>query len=97
MASWGSQVDLAATLSPAKDNLELEYDENKEEVIPQLLVSEDDDEDSFFLPSPLDAKPNALLAHREDKGSATASPAISMDMQTVCKRAASRLTSPGLR
>ncbi|KAK5623924.1 hypothetical protein CRENBAI_025414 [Crenichthys baileyi] len=43
-ASWGSQADLATALSPLEDVLELDY-EDEDEVIVELLVSEDDDED----------------------------------------------------
>lgn len=66
MASWGSQAYLSATLLVVGDVLELDY-ENEGEVIPELLASEDDDEDRIFIPSPKAAKPDDLLAHQEGK------------------------------
>ncbi|MED6256395.1 hypothetical protein ATANTOWER_025187 [Ataeniobius toweri] len=92
-ASWGSQADLATALSPLEDVLELDH-EDVDELISELLVSEDDNDDEFLIPSPHAAKPGAPLGSREGGESAIASPAMCIDMQTVCKCAASRLNIP---
>ncbi|XP_035989031.1 uncharacterized protein LOC118561200 [Fundulus heteroclitus] len=93
-ASWGSQADLATALSPAEDVLVLDY-EDEDDAISELLISEEDDEDDgFFIPSPQAAKPCAPSVTREGGESAAASPAMNLDMQSVCKRAASRLNIP---
>ena len=95
--SWGSQLDLAAAAAAPpplpEDVLELDYEE-EDEAVTELLVSEEESEDDAFLSSAQFATPGAVPALGDPEKGSPASPSISMDMQSMCKRAASRLNIP---
>ncbi|XP_029973330.1 uncharacterized protein LOC115407110 [Salarias fasciatus] len=95
--SWGSQLDLAAPTPLAEDVLELDYEDDYE-TISELLISEEESEDDVLIPSAQlaaqPATPGAEAVLGDEEGSAPAPSAVSMDMQAVCKRAASRLNIP---
>ncbi|KAK5922441.1 hypothetical protein CgunFtcFv8_019703 [Champsocephalus gunnari] len=87
LPSWGSRLDLTM-VSPAEDVLELDYMEDEE----FLLSDSYEQEDDIFMSSAQAAKPGAMAAL--PGGSTPASPCLSMDLQAVCQRAASRLDIP---
>ena len=91
-ASWGSQLDLIVA-PPVEDVLELDYIEDDDEGTSEFLISDsDEDEDDIFVSSAQAAKPDAVSAPPGE--SIPASPSLSMDLQAVCQRAASRLDIP---
>lgn len=93
-ASWGSQLNLTTAPTPAENILELDYEENKM-VTSELCVSKDDvTDDKSFIPSVQAAKPGTLVVTRDEGAKVRTSPTVCMDVQTVCKLAASRLNTP---
>ncbi|KAG8004508.1 hypothetical protein GBF38_008765 [Nibea albiflora] len=93
-ASWGSQLDLATGPPQEEDVLLLDYGDD-EDGAPELLISEDEDEDDIFMTPARAAQPTASAASRDgDEGSTPASPLPGSDMLDVCKRAAARLAIP---
>ncbi|KAK5878733.1 hypothetical protein CesoFtcFv8_024115 [Champsocephalus esox] len=89
VSNWGSQMDLTM-VPPAEDVLQLDYMEEDEEDASEFLLSDSDEhEDDIFVSSAQAAKPDAMSAPPGE--STPASPCLSMDLQTVCQRAASRL------
>ena len=92
VSTWGSQLDLTM-VSPADDVPELDYMEDEEDETSGFLLSDSDEQDDdVFVSSAQAAKPGAMAALLGD--SAPASPCLSMDLQAVCQRAASRLDIP---
>ncbi|KAK5924744.1 hypothetical protein CgunFtcFv8_017330 [Champsocephalus gunnari] len=91
LPSWGSRLDLTM-VSPAEDVLELDYMEDEEDASEFLLSDSDEQEDDIFMSSAQAAKPGAIAALPGD--STPASLCLSMDLQAVCQRAASRLDIP---
>ncbi|KAK5882517.1 hypothetical protein CesoFtcFv8_021096 [Champsocephalus esox] len=92
VSSWGSQLDLTV-VPPAEDVLQLDYMEEDEEDASEFLLSDSDEhEDYIFVSSAQAAKPEAMSAPPGE--STPAPPCLSMDLQTVCQRAASRLDIP---
>ena len=92
VSSWGSQLDLTM-VSPAEDVLELDYGEEDEEYTSEFLLSDSDEgEDDIFVSSAQAAKPGAMSAPPGEGEPPL--PRLSMDLQAVCQRAASRLDIP---
>uniref|UniRef100_A0A1A8PZ04 ribonuclease H n=1 Tax=Nothobranchius rachovii TaxID=451742 RepID=A0A1A8PZ04_9TELE len=86
--SWGSQLELAGPSHPAEDVLELDYGDDED--TSELLISEEDEEDDVFLPIAQASMPSFPSSPRDG----AASPAAHLDMQSVCRRAATRLNIP---
>ncbi|KAK5936105.1 hypothetical protein CgunFtcFv8_027607 [Champsocephalus gunnari] len=85
VSSWGSQLDLTM-VPPAEDVLELDYMEDEEDTS-EFLLSDSDGDDIF-----VSAAQAAMSAPPGE--STPASPVLSMDLQAVCQRTASRLDIP---
>lgn len=92
--SWGSQLDLAVAARPMEEVLELDYKDDDEDTSGILLSDDGEGEDEIFVLSYQAAKPDTATALWDERGSTPASLAPSMDMQNVCKRAASGLNIP---
>ena len=94
VVSWGSQLDLVSA-PQEEDVLHLDYGDDEDDVLSELLISEDDDGDDIFAAPVGAAKPRAGAASRESEGSSTpVSPLPGSDLLDVCKRAAERLAVP---
>ena len=93
-ASWGSQLDLASAPLPEEDVLELDYREEEDDMLSEILISEDEDEDDIFITPARAAKPATYAASRDGDESSTPASPLSKDLLDVCKRAAERLAIP---
>uniref|UniRef100_A0A1A8IW28 Uncharacterized protein n=1 Tax=Nothobranchius kuhntae TaxID=321403 RepID=A0A1A8IW28_NOTKU len=86
--SWGSQLELAVPSHPVEDVLELDYGDDED--TSELLISEEDEDDDVFLPIAQASMPSFPSSPRDG----AVSPAAHLDMQSVCRRAATRLNIP---
>nr|XP_054591497.1 uncharacterized protein LOC129155783 [Nothobranchius furzeri] len=86
--SWGSQLEPAGPSHPVEDVLELDYGDDED--TSELLISEEDEDDDVFLPIAQASMPSFPSSPRDG----AASPAAHLDMQSVCRRAATRLNIP---
>ncbi|XP_070409951.1 uncharacterized protein [Nothobranchius furzeri] len=86
--SLGSQLEPAGPSHPVEDVLELDYGDDED--TSELLISEEDEDDGVFLPIAQASMPSFPSSPRDG----AASPAAHLDMQSVCRRAATRLNIP---
>lgn len=87
-SAWGSVLDLQHSL---EDELVLDY-EDEGSFGDEYLVSEDDEDDSSFVP-PGQVASSPLTTQARDSSEA-AQPQLSSDLHDVCQRAAERLDIP---